>query len=131
NDWRDAWFVAYTPTIVVGVWVGYDEGRSLALSGGTAAVPIVSEFFTIADLPMHESFEQPDGIEEGYTTGGDWRWCGEREYFLRGTAPPSASCGFRALAAGHYEDWREAGNQLQRMILDRIRVELESRRHRR
>lgn len=131
NDWRDAWFVAYTPTIVVGVWVGYDEGRSLGLSGGAAAVPIVSEFFSIADLPMDESFPQPDGIEEGYTTGGDWRWCGEREYFLAGTAPPSAACGFRALAAGHYEDLRDAGNQLQRMILERIRAELESRRHRR
>jgi penicillin-binding protein 1B len=131
NDWRDAWFIAYSPTIVVGVWVGYDEGRSLGLSGGTAAVPIVSEFFTIADLQLDESFDQPEGIEESYSSGGGWRWCGEREYFLTGTAPPSASCGFRALADGHLDDWRDAGDRLQRMILDRIRAELESRRHRR
>ena len=133
NDWRDAWFIAYTPTIVVGVWLGFDEGRSLGLSGGAAAVPIVSEFFTIADLPMEESFPQPDGIEESYASGNGWRWCGEREYFLAGSAPESASaaCGFRALAAGHYEDWRDAGNQIQQMILERIREELLSRRQRR
>jgi penicillin-binding protein 1B len=42
NDWRDAWFIAYTPTLVVGVWVGYDDGRSLNLTGAAAALPIAS-----------------------------------------------------------------------------------------
>jgi penicillin-binding protein 1B len=52
NDWRDAWFVAYTPTIAVGVWVGFDDGRAVGLAGGAAAVPIVSEFFSLADARL-------------------------------------------------------------------------------
>ena len=130
NDWRDAWFVAYTPTIVVGVWVGHDDGRSLGLAGGAAAVPIVSEFFTIADAPLSEAFQVPDGIEESYSGGGDWRSCGTREYFLAGSAPPSVTCGFRAVAMGFLDEFRDGG-RVQRMILDRIRAELESVRHRR
>src|SRR6185436_21066894 len=44
NDWRDAWFIAYSPTIVVGVWVGYDDGRSLHATGAGAALPVVARF---------------------------------------------------------------------------------------
>src|SRR5690606_4035279 len=32
NDWRDAWFIAYTPETVVGVWVGNDDGESIRQS---------------------------------------------------------------------------------------------------
>jgi penicillin-binding protein 1B len=125
NDWRDAWFVAYTPTIAVGVWVGHDDGRPLGLAGGAAAAPIVAEFFTIADAPLHESFPVPDGIEEA-SIGGDWRSCGQREYFLAGTAPTTAGCGFRVMAEGFLDGWRDSGGErLQRMIIDRIRAELE------
>jgi penicillin-binding protein 1B len=131
SDWRDAWFVAYAPNIVVGVWVGYDDGRSLGLAGGAAAVPIVSEFFSIAEAPLNEPFRVPAGIEEGYSSGGDWRSCGQREYFLAGTAPNSGGCGFRALADGLFDDLRDGGGRLQRMILNRIREELEARQHRR
>jgi membrane carboxypeptidase/penicillin-binding protein len=37
---RDAWFVGYTPDLVVGVWVGVDDGTSLGLTGSQAALPI-------------------------------------------------------------------------------------------
>jgi penicillin-binding protein 1A len=42
NDARDAWFVGYTPELVAGVWVGYDDLRSLGKgeSGSKAALPI-------------------------------------------------------------------------------------------
>jgi penicillin-binding protein 1B len=129
NDWRDAWFIAYSPTIVVGVWVGYDDGRSLRLSGGSAAVPMVADFFTIADATQGESFEVPDGVETSYVSAGDWGSCGEREYFLTGTAPPSDACGFRGIADGTLEELKELGGQLRRMVLERLRGEFDSRRH--
>ena len=40
SDFRDAWFVGYTPELVVGVWVGFDDGRSVGLPGSRAALPI-------------------------------------------------------------------------------------------
>ena len=46
NDYRSAWFVGYTPDLVVGVFVGFDDNRSLGdgETGTTAAVPIFIDF---------------------------------------------------------------------------------------
>ena len=96
NDWRDAWFLAYTPTLVVGVWVGYDDGRSLGLSGAGAALPIVARFLEDARAEQSgEPFEVPDGITEGYVTLAHGGWlseCGSREVFLAGTEPSDGGC---------------------------------------
>jgi penicillin-binding protein 1B len=95
NDWRDAWFVAYSPTLVVGAWVGFDDGRSLGLTGAGAALPIVARFLDEAAQEADwGAFEMPDGITEGLTFAdagydGD---CGEREYFLEGTEPAGEAC---------------------------------------
>ena len=47
NQYRDAWFVGYTPDLVATVWIGYDTG-SLSLgsgmSGGVVAAPIWGNF---------------------------------------------------------------------------------------
>jgi len=92
SDWRDAWFVAYTPVLVVAAWVGYDDGRSLRLTGSRAALPIVARFLREAlRRTGGEQFEVPDGIEFAYvgTNRGWWGWecSGEPEVFLEGTAP--------------------------------------------
>ncbi|MDA1080287.1 MAG: penicillin-binding transpeptidase domain-containing protein [Gemmatimonadetes bacterium] len=130
NDWRDAWFIAYSPEIVVGAWVGYDDGTSLRMSGASAALPIVAEFFSSASV-SGERFDVPDGIERGYTSTGGWGGCGESEYFLAGTAPASGGCGFRAFAGSAFEGLSEFKDALRRMIVDRMREERESRRPRR
>ena len=46
NDYRDAWFIGFTPDLVVGVFVGFDAPRSLGRgeAGSTAAVPIFGDF---------------------------------------------------------------------------------------
>jgi penicillin-binding protein 1B len=44
NDSRDAWFVGYTPDLLTVVWVGFDEGNVLGLTGASAAVPIWTRF---------------------------------------------------------------------------------------
>jgi penicillin-binding protein 1B len=95
NDWRDAWFLAYTPELVVGVWVGYDDGRSMHLTGAGAALPVVATFLAdAASGATGNDFEVPDGITEGYALaggGGPWE-CGAREYFLAGTEPSVQNC---------------------------------------
>ncbi|MDX1390242.1 MAG: penicillin-binding transpeptidase domain-containing protein, partial [Acidobacteriota bacterium] len=67
DDNTDAWFVGYTPDLVVGVWVGFDVKRSLGRreTGALAALPIWKAFFDEAyrDLPAVE-FPRPPGIVE-------------------------------------------------------------------
>ena len=44
NTFRDAWFIGYTSTLAVGVWVGFDDGTSVGLSGARGALPVFAEF---------------------------------------------------------------------------------------
>jgi len=50
NDFTDAWFVGFSPTLTAGVWVGYDEKKSLGPKeiGARAALPIWMEFISSA-----------------------------------------------------------------------------------
>jgi penicillin-binding protein 1A len=50
NDFTDAWFVGFSPTMSCGVWVGYDEKKSLGAkeTGAHAALPIWMNFMTVA-----------------------------------------------------------------------------------
>lgn len=50
SDFRDGWFVGYTPELIAGVWVGYDDHRSLGNkeTGGRTALPIWVRFMTEA-----------------------------------------------------------------------------------
>jgi penicillin-binding protein 1A len=50
NDFTDAWFIGFSPSLTCGVWMGYDEKKSLGPkeSGGHAALPIWIEFMTVA-----------------------------------------------------------------------------------
>ncbi|MBL0712148.1 MAG: PBP1A family penicillin-binding protein [Desulfosarcina sp.] len=43
NNYRDAWFVGFTPDLLALVWVGFDNGDSLQVSGSQAALPIWAE----------------------------------------------------------------------------------------
>jgi penicillin-binding protein 1A len=65
NDYRDAWFVGYTPSLVAGVWVGYDDQRSIGRkeTGARAALPIWLEFMKKAHKDVEpEDFAPPEGI---------------------------------------------------------------------
>ena len=50
NDFTDAWFVGFSPSLTCGVWIGYDEKKSLGEkeTGGHAALPIWIQFMTVA-----------------------------------------------------------------------------------
>ena len=50
NDFTDAWFMGFSPAITCGVWVGYDEKKSLGAkeTGAHAALPIWMSFMTAA-----------------------------------------------------------------------------------
>ena len=52
NDYKDAWFVGYTPDLLAVVWVGFDGQSKLNLSGADAALPIWTAFMKSATASM-------------------------------------------------------------------------------
>lgn len=70
NDYRDAWFIGFTPDLVTAVWVGFDDNRPMkdkngvGLTGGRAALPIWTQFMqkALANTPFSD-FPIPPGIE--------------------------------------------------------------------
>ncbi|OGW64896.1 MAG: hypothetical protein A3H49_02615 [Nitrospirae bacterium RIFCSPLOWO2_02_FULL_62_14] len=65
NDFTDAWFIGYTPTLATAVWIGFDDIRTLGEteSGAHAALPVWLEFMQAA-LPLVPAtpFEIPEDI---------------------------------------------------------------------
>ncbi|MBN1225843.1 MAG: PBP1A family penicillin-binding protein [Deltaproteobacteria bacterium] len=65
NDLKDAWFLGFTPSLVTGVWVGYDDRRPMGKgeTGSRAASPIWLSFMkeTLKGSPS-TPFKQPDGV---------------------------------------------------------------------
>jgi len=66
NDEKDAWFVGYTPNLVVGLYMGYDNPKAMGKgsTGGGLAAPIFKEFMADAlkDKPIVD-FRIPDGMK--------------------------------------------------------------------
>ncbi len=97
DDYTDAWFVGFDPDITVGVWVGYDEKRSLGRNeeGARVALPIWIEFLKAygADREPPPEFQAPGNIlfrtvdemtGEQVARGGRGTI---REVFIAGTEP--------------------------------------------
>jgi len=65
NDYSNAWFIGFTPTLATGVWVGYDRPKSLGKdeTGSRVAVPIWTAFMkeALAGKPV-EDFPVPEGV---------------------------------------------------------------------
>jgi penicillin-binding protein 1B len=64
---RDGWFAGYTPNLVCVVWVGFDDGSQLGLTGANSALPIWTDFMAVA-LSEHPEWQgdwqMPAGIEQ-------------------------------------------------------------------
>jgi membrane carboxypeptidase/penicillin-binding protein len=94
NEERDAWFIGYSPDLVAGVWVGFDDGTPVGLTGAGAALPVWVALMK-AVLPTYEprSFRVPSGVvfrSVDRTTGRtDAYSCYDpmREAFVEGTEP--------------------------------------------
>jgi penicillin-binding protein 1A len=111
NDFKDAWFIGFTPSLIAGVWVGFDQPQTIVRNGfaGDVAVPMWASFMktaTSGDKPQY--FRAPSGV----TTASVCRLSGKlandgcedvevvdergghsrrsmvyTEYFARGTVP--------------------------------------------
>src|SRR5436853_7782115 len=111
NDFMDGWFIGFTPKVVAGVWVGYDEPRTIMANGFAAgiAVPLWTRFMKVATKnDAKEWFQRPTDVVEvevcrvsgllpvpgcrnaaSVTPNGDLAYTSMvyTEYFARGTEP--------------------------------------------
>lgn len=100
NEAKDAWFVGFSPDLVVGIYMGYDKPRTLgrgnAGTGGHLAAPIARDFMklALADKPP-TPFKIPAGIKlirvdlmTGLRAGPGDTGRTILEAFKPGTAPP-------------------------------------------
>jgi membrane carboxypeptidase/penicillin-binding protein len=96
DDYRDAWFVGYTPQLITGVWVGYDKPRpgGKGFTGGVVSAPIWENFMrqAVAGKPAVD-FAKPESVVSatidpgtGYLAAPDCPSTRE-EYFVLGTEP--------------------------------------------
>src|SRR5215217_8038134 len=96
---RDGWFAGYTPNLVCAVWVGFDDGSQLGLTGANSALPIWADFMQVA-LAEHPEWEgdwdAPPGVEEIYINPKTGEPSAPEdevkrvEYFINGTGPTNA-----------------------------------------
>jgi penicillin-binding protein 1A len=75
NEYKDAWFVGYTPELAAGVWVGFDNQRSLGdrETGSKAAAPIWVSFMkealsVLSPFGSEEEEIKPFHVPEGVVT---------------------------------------------------------------
>jgi penicillin-binding protein 2D len=65
DDYRDAWFIGYTPQLITGVWAGYDKPKPMGkgFTGGAICAPIWGRFMrsALADKPAVD-FPKPDSV---------------------------------------------------------------------
>jgi len=104
DNFKDAWFIGFNREMICGIWVGFDNNRSIGAGtgGGNIAAPIWGRIMRRAmildnkgrtpqaDDPRY-GFEKPDGIVEATVnsrTGFQTRYGGVTEYFIDGTVPP-------------------------------------------
>ena len=97
---RDGWFAGFTPNLVCVVYVGFDDGSDLGMTGGDSALPIWTDFMSAA-LAAHPEWggdwEEPPDIEHveiDPSTGllpGPETAEKRSELFIKGTAPMEES----------------------------------------
>jgi len=100
NEFKDAWFVGFSSSVVVGVWVGYDDPKPIGADGygGRYALPIWADFMQrAARLRPPLEFERPAGLEEEALCAISYRKPVDgcpiyTEYFKEGDNVPDRLC---------------------------------------
>lgn len=127
NEFKDAWFVGFTSSIVAGVWVGYDQPQPIARDafGARYALPIWTEFMQRAARvrPPHQ-FERPAGLQEETLCAISYRKPVDgcplyTEYFKDGDDIPNRLCtihsgSIRQRLTRTFQGWAaEAGRRIR------------------
>lgn len=87
SDFRDAWFVGYTPDLVTAVWIGNDDYKPMNESyGGDIPARIWARFMkgALVNVAKHDFVFPGDEVKKVASCGGGY---GPYEYYLDGTQP--------------------------------------------
>jgi penicillin-binding protein 1B len=93
---RDGWFAGYTPNLVCVVYVGFDDGSQLGMTGGDSALPIWTDFMTAALQARPDwggDWQMPAGVEQAEidtktgTLPTEASTTKRMEFFIGGTVP--------------------------------------------
>jgi len=118
NDFKDNWTVGYTPSFVVGVWVGNNDNSSMGkiASGITGAAPIWNRImsFVLKGKP-DEPPQKPDNVlamqidafAGGLPVSGQPT---RTEYFIQGTQPTGPGFIFQKIKLSKYQDGKIAND---------------------
>ena len=114
NDYKDAWFMGFSPDLVAGVYVGYDNPKSLGTETGAKAAGPIFRFFmgdVLKDKPK-VSFRIPDGVSLAPVdaTTGEASFIGAANFiyeaFRPGTEPHLGDTNIKNnVGYGDYEDY--------------------------
>jgi len=132
NGGTDVWFVGYTPTVVAGVWFGYDVPKSLGdgANGGRLAAPAWAEFYRDGwrERAPRNAWAAPTGLvprEIDPETGrlaGEWCPTRETEWFKPGTQPVERCREHNEPPEILVDDWvMELGRELPEAVREAIR----------
>jgi 1A family penicillin-binding protein len=119
NDYRDAWFVGFSSSVVAGVWVGFDQPARIrdGGSGASVALPIWADFMrrVARDLPA-APIEPPAGLHAVEMCLLSYHRALDRcptyvEYFKDGDEIPSRLC---PIHAGRFTE--RAGRAVQGLL---------------
>ena len=113
SNYRDAWFVGYSPRVLTLVWVGFDDARSVRLAGGDACIPIwTSHMNRIGGLLPDVEWKRPDDVTsreidpESGQLATPYCAVTRREIFVAGTEP-TAVCALHAGSGEPSPFWRD------------------------
>lgn len=92
SNYRDAWFVGFTPNLLALAWVGYDDNAEIKMSGARAALPVWTRFMKEVWASGDGDFAGPSGVvlvKMDPQTGGlsDGSCQGIEGAFIEGTEP--------------------------------------------
>ena len=127
NDYRDAWFIGFTPKLVTSVWVGFDQPKTIVAGGyaGQLAAPIWGRFMrdgsssggwitqpsgvTAAEVCQASGQLASEMCRRSVAIDADGNETGKPlvswEYFRRGTEPTD-DCPIHGTPRGGPETWR-------------------------
>lgn len=117
---RDNWAVGYTPSYVVGAWVGNNDNTQMnprIASGVTGATPIWNKIMQVVlKGKKDEQFSKPDGvvaIEIDSFSGGLPRdgQAKRTEYFMKGTEPTTNSIIYKKVKISKHQDGKLANEE--------------------
>jgi 1A family penicillin-binding protein len=127
NNGTDVWFIGYTPTLVAGVWFGYDSPRPIGpnASGGRLAAPAWAMFYLNGwrERANAGAWNPPAGLVErridafNGQLANEWCPATQREWFKPGTEPTEICTEHDAPLLERLEDFgRKLGKVLKGVL---------------